>query len=293
MNTQMTVGDAAARFGVSTSTFKRLCERHEVELHRTPGGHRRISVASLESLSKRIGLGGLSRNGQKEASEILQSDRVVELLRSREAGELRTQVLAACDEPSDIATIIDQSLAPAMWRVGTMWQRGEFQSFEANLCTDTMLRCIYLLEPHFQTSTPQSMKAVGGSLHQGCDTVASKMVALCLNSIGIDAIDLGPRVPADEMAAASHTLDTCLVWCNSTHWDNQSDAISQHLLLRRLMPVESPLLIGGGGLSVSAQQALEGCRYLETLAEMVAFVKTVLLNDEPQRNTLLSTTIKG
>lgn len=279
MTNHLALREASIRLGVSTSTFKRLCDRYSVELDRTPGGHRRVSESALEELSRKVGVSNLKRKNGFELQDDLSTDIIIELLLTRRASELVDRVVAACKLPRDIAAVIDQSLAPAMWHLGTMWRRGELQVFQVHLCTETIIRSIHLMEHHFRSPPNACLKAVGGTLNQAGDTIASKLVALTLNSIGVDAHDLGPRVPADEIAAAAHALDTCLVWCSSTHWDNQSDVIDQHLLLRRLLPRETPILIGGGGLSLSAQQALDSCHFFETLQDMVNFVQTLAFNE--------------
>jgi len=113
-------------------------------------------------------------------------------------------------------------------------------------------------------------------MHQGFDTIASKFVSLSLNSIGVSAYDLGPCVPADELAAAANSLDVRVVWSTHTHWDDRSDVIAQHVELRRLLPRDTYIFVGGG-LSLSARHALDFCSFFETLADMAAFTEQNVL----------------
>ncbi|WP_404311086.1 cobalamin B12-binding domain-containing protein [Neorhodopirellula lusitana] len=198
-------------------------------------------------------------------------------MKSRRAAELRDVVLEACTDSSDIVSIIDNSLAPAMWQVGTLWQRGDLQVYEEKMCTETMSQAIDLLDPFVRRDSSAKVDAIGGSMHQGFDTIASKFVSLSLNSIGVAAYDLGPCVPADELATAANSLGVGVVWSTHTHWDDRSDVIAQHVELRRLLPSDTYIFVGGGGLSLSARHALDFCNFFETLGEMAAFIERKIL----------------
>lgn len=280
MNTQLNMREAADLLGVSTSTFKRLCDRHNVPLERTPGGHRRIRRDVFEQYSPQFVRAGGATN--RSHTNLLGPDAVVEMLMTRKAQALATKVLSGCHEVSDLVRIVDEALVPAMWQVGAQWQRGEVKVFQVHLCTETMLLTADLLHAHFRRSTRSTRVAVGGSLHCGVDTLASKFVALCLASVGCEAVDLGPRVPADEMALAATALDADMVWCTHTHWDGHAGIIGAHTELRERLPPGVQVLIGGGGLSPSARLALSWCKYFETFRDMA----TAVANDfaESQRD---------
>lgn len=266
----LNVRDAAARIGVSPSTFKRLCERHGVKVERTPGGHRRISLSALRELEVELG----RPSGKRAAAEAPTVDQVVALLMEQAAFELGRRLLAACERPSDIASLCDEVLAPAMWRLGSMWQRGEIQVYEEHFCTETLLQSLDCLAPYVRQGGNPQLKAVGGCLGTGVDSVASKMVKLCLSSVGVAAVDLGPRVPTEEMAAASVALEADLIWSSHTHWDDREGTLAALTKLRELVPRETQMIIGGGGLSPSALQSLPWCQFFKSLTEMTAYVAT-------------------
>ncbi|EMI57565.1 B12-binding domain-containing protein [Rhodopirellula sallentina] len=284
MKKWLTVSEGAERLGVSASTFKRWCSRHEIDLERTPGGHRRISQSNLEQLVQEIGTEP-QRRSRGDLSDSLATANILALLKTRKATDLRDLVLEACRDQTDITTVLDHSLAPAMWQVGTLWQRGELQVYEERMCTETMMNALDLLSPFFQTNERHAITAVGGCLHQGSDTLASKFVSLSLNSIGVMACDLGPRLPAEELAAAATALDTRIVWSTNTHWDDRTDTLSNYQNLHRNLNPDTYLFIGGGGLSSSARKSLDFCEFFETLGEMASFVKRVVLNQTTVEKT--------
>lgn len=50
----LTVGEAADRLGVSVGVVRRAIDSGQLRAGRTPGGHRRISAASVEALRREI-----------------------------------------------------------------------------------------------------------------------------------------------------------------------------------------------------------------------------------------------
>ena len=65
-----TTSEAARRLGVSNTTIQLMVERGELKAWRTRGGHRRISLESVESVERRRGA-SLGRGRSGEGLEIL------------------------------------------------------------------------------------------------------------------------------------------------------------------------------------------------------------------------------
>ena len=57
-----TTSEAARRLGVSSTTVEVMVERGEVNAWRTRGGHRRISVDSVESIQRQRGIPGAGQS---------------------------------------------------------------------------------------------------------------------------------------------------------------------------------------------------------------------------------------
>jgi len=69
--TVCSTSEAAQILGVSNTTIQIMVERGELDAWRTRGGHRRISLASLERLKSLRGGGRVSRGGDSSDLEVL------------------------------------------------------------------------------------------------------------------------------------------------------------------------------------------------------------------------------
>lgn len=270
MGVFLTPREAAEQFGVSTSTFKRLCEQHSIQVERTPGGHRRVSLEAIQDLE----LHRVSTSGDASSLPDLDADSVVSVLKEGQSRKLAKKILEVCDSLTDVATVLDESIVPAMWKIGDLWRRGDIRVFEEHLCTETLLQTIDILRTQSQKYAMNEIHAVGGCLENGVDSVASKMVALCLSSIGLQTLDLGPRVPPAEMAIAAEAVNATYIWTTHTHWENDGGAIEAHMRLKELMSSDVEVLIGGGGLAPSARKTLDWCNYFESFSEMTNYIST-------------------
>lgn len=49
----VSIGTAAARLGLGQATVRALVDEGKLDAYRTPGGHRRVTVASIDALLER------------------------------------------------------------------------------------------------------------------------------------------------------------------------------------------------------------------------------------------------
>jgi excisionase family DNA binding protein len=95
-----TTSEAARRLGVSNTTVQLMVERGELKAWRTRGGHRRISLDSVQSVERRRGAGALR----------LRSDERIEILVAEDDAELRELYLKTMldwDLPINVETAED------------------------------------------------------------------------------------------------------------------------------------------------------------------------------------------
>jgi molybdopterin-binding protein len=87
--TQYTVGQAAELLGVSPDTVRRLCDRGDLKMIRTPGGRRRLDGVGLARYAQENAAPALHQKAAPESAQIeVQAGpfRVVSLI-SREAAD--------------------------------------------------------------------------------------------------------------------------------------------------------------------------------------------------------------
>ncbi len=106
-------------------------------------------------------------------------------------------VREAYDEELPYALIHTGVVAPAMQRIGTLWERGEISVAHEHIATQISLRVLALLRELFRVARNRSdhramLAGVEGEQH----FVALQMSADLLEDAGYDVVMLGPDVPA-------------------------------------------------------------------------------------------------
>lgn len=137
--------------------------------------HRRLLA---EALSERFGLA------------LLEGD----------AAAAERAVREAFDEELAYAVIHDRVVAPAMHRIGLLWERGEIGVGHEHIATQISLRTLALLRELFRVARGRGdhrvmLAAVEGEHH----VMGLNMAADLLEDAGYDVVMLGPDVPTSAL----------------------------------------------------------------------------------------------
>ena len=102
------------------------------------------------------------------------------------------------------ADIDDEIIAPALWLVGELWERGDISVADEHLATEISLRVLALQREAQRVASNRAGRSVmlaapSGELH----VVALRMVANLLRDGGYTVIMLGADVPPHALAAAA------------------------------------------------------------------------------------------
>jgi methanogenic corrinoid protein MtbC1 len=109
-------------------------------------------------------------------------------------------VREAFDEELPYSLIHNGIIAPALHRIGTLWERGEISVAHEHLATQISLRVLALLRELFRVVTKRAdhrvmLAALEGEHH----VVALQMAADLLEYAGYESVMLGPDVPAEVL----------------------------------------------------------------------------------------------
>ena len=124
------------------------------------------------------------------------SDRFTQALLEGDAVTAELVVRDAFDDGMPYAEIHDRIVAPALQRIGELWERGEIGVGHEHLATQISLRVLALLRVLFGVAHRRSehrviLAAVEGEQH----IVALQMVGDLLEDAGYEVAMLGPDVP--------------------------------------------------------------------------------------------------
>jgi methanogenic corrinoid protein MtbC1 len=213
----------------------------------------------------------LAQLGRAYAAALLAGDEVAAEVAIRSAMEARLTT----------AEIDDEIIAPALWLVGRLWERGEITVADEHLATEISLRVLALQREAQRTTRTRALHramlaAPQGELH----TVALRMIGGLLREAGYDVLLLGADVPTDALvgAATRHEPD---VICLSATMPGISDRL---LVAIHELQQEWPgagYVVGGRGLStrVRRRPGLEVCRRVSEAVEAVdALIKRADMN---------------
>ena len=107
----------------------------------------------------------------------------------------------AVEEGLPYAVIHDSVVAPAMYRIGLLWERGEIGVAHEHIATQISLRVLALLRETFRVARRRTdhrvmLAAVQGEHH----VMALQMAGDLLEEAGYDVVSLGPDVPTTALA---------------------------------------------------------------------------------------------
>jgi methanogenic corrinoid protein MtbC1 len=227
-------------------------DRRENDLH----GSRRAKIAELAGAY---------------AAALLSADEVAAEIAIREA----------MDASLTTAEIDEELIAPALWLVGKLWERGKISVAEEHLATEISLRVLALQREAQRVAESRGGRRVmvaapSGEFH----VVALRMVANLLRGGGYDVLMLGADVPAHALGSAASQHEAEVI-CLSSTMPGQADQVLNAVdEVRRQWP-STGFVIGGQALSFEGQarpQVRVCARVSEALEAVDAMVKGAGLN---------------
>jgi methanogenic corrinoid protein MtbC1 len=203
--------------------------------------------------------------GRAYAAAVLAGDEVAAELVIRDAIEVGLS----------IAEVDEAIIAPALWLVGELWERGEISVADEHIATEISIR-VLALQREAQRLARERMEglvmlaAPAGEQH----VVALRMVANLLRDAGYGAVMLGADVPPGALArsASRHRPD---VICLS---GTMAGAGDQMLLAIHEVQEQWPrvrFVVGGRGLT-SRLRALSGIGVCDRVSDAVDTVDALL-----------------
>ena len=227
----------------------------------------------------RLGENDSGKSHQEKVRELARAYAAALLSADEVAAE--TVIREAIDADLSTAQIDDEIIAPALWLVGELWERGEISVAEEHIATEITLRVLALQREVQRVAQARSEHTVmlatsPGELH----IVALRMAANLLRGAGYDIVMLGADVPGDALGVTARRLEADVVCMSSTLLGR-----TEHLLncIDKVRRERHPVgfVIGGRGLTVEGQlrPQIHVCHRVSEVVEAVdAMVKRARLN---------------
>jgi MerR family transcriptional regulator, light-induced transcriptional regulator len=272
----------AQAVGVSESSVKRWADEGLLEVTRTAGGHRRLTLREAARYIRKAGLpmvrpellGISGRSDAAPADRLLADHALTQEIVAGRAQAARSLAMSLYLSGCEVADLCDGPLTLAMRQVGELWRHGPEGIFIEHRASAVCAQCLHQLRS-IQPSVPEDAPtAVGGGLEGDPYMLPTLMVAVVLEAAGWHAVNLGPNLPMAALLAAVKEHQPSLVWLSCSQGQAAADhARDIRRALQELSRQGIPIIAGGRGWNFRELQAQDRLTTASSMAELVAYTQ--------------------
>ena len=301
MKTHLSPKELARAIGVSESSLKRWADGGRIRGYRTAGGHRRIELSEavrfiresampvrepqLLGLAELDGPLDLHADGTGQAGDPAHALDLA--LENGESAKARSILTAMYLAGQDVAAICDAAIAPAMHRLGELWQhRGDGIMIE-HRATDICIGALNQLRALLPAPEADAPLALGGAPPGDPYLLPSLMAATVTAAEGWRATNLGPESPVDLLVDAAKGLGARLVWL-SLSVAQPTEQIMREVgqLADQVREAGVSIVVGGRALPQPLKLTRPHLHVARSMTELAAFAKGLRVSREaPQART--------
>ena len=299
----LTTRDVAALLEVHPSTAKRWCDDGALAVERTDGGHRRIRLDRVLELARDRGeptfldlydpyqshvwaaLQAAERDGEfGPAIELA----IGWLLHSSPHRIAQLFMDLASRRTTPLAAILDGAVRGFLVEVGSLWAEGKLRTGDEHVASAQVLEALIRLRPDpaarlSRARAERQLTAIVGSAETNDHHLGATALCLLLSERGWDVIDLGPRVPVEDVAALQRAQGADLVCLSFSELGSASDAFRAVQRLAAQYTGTAPYALAIGGqvpegdmLPAGPFLSLGSCRRMSHFDGWVEELETVL-----------------
>ncbi len=286
MDHQLTTRQVAEALKVSESSVKRWCDSGAIRTVKTVGGHRRIPREELQQFLTTSNRLALQRSYEPPVTAAQGDSAVAEnveellhcFLESLESGneqKCRDVFSRAVSIESSLAVLADKMIAPAFQSLGERWDCGKLEIFQERRACEITSRLIHehLLQiPDARDSAPL---AIGGSPSADYYSQPSQLVELVLRQNQWRTVNLGTNLPLQTIANAVNTYHPQMLWLSVSHLENPDSFILDFEEMRKELPAEIFIVIGGRALTDNLRPRLKYTAHCDNMQQLAAFASAL------------------
>ncbi len=232
MEKLLTTKEVANILQSSESSVKRWCDQDSLDSVRTPGGHRRVTMAAVLDFARSKGKAdraaemlGISSTEEAFAQAASSHKALVESFKKDDSRSAEAAILSAFANGKSVAQIADELIAPAMHEVGNCWESGDIAIYQERQACGMVDRALHRLAAAIPPKQEGAPVAIGATLENDHYTLASKLGTLVLMQQGWDARLLGSNIPFESIARAALDYNADLVWVSISYIQSKMEVI--------------------------------------------------------------------
>jgi excisionase family DNA binding protein len=253
----LTTTEVARLCRVSDATVKRWAEAGEIKSERTNGGHRRFRAEEVARFQRKLGLGLKQTHGDK--SVLTASLRTAARANRNYSGSIVFDSLIEGHEEKSanilinaylngdpLSQIFDESVCPAMRRIGELWYSGELSIAHEHLATRTALNAIHKLRSVLPVPDITGEIAMCCTFEGDLHELPAHLAQLILESEGFEVVNFGANTPlysfTDEVGCYAPN-----VICISATIMNDIERLARDYkeFRERIAKLKVPIVLGG------------------------------------------------
>jgi len=284
----MSPKDFAAAIGVSESSVKRWVDQGLVRAIRTAGGHRRIAPdeAARWIREHRVQPSRPDRSPPPvmepapTSADALRAhaDTFYDHLHAGRGSDARMLALRLFVAGHSIASIADVVIAPAMARIGALYQHGEEGVFFEHRATDIAVHVVKEIEGASadQSSRTRAPTALSAALLGDHYAIAPMLVAATMGEVGFKATNLGPNTPTSVIELAVERLGAQLVAISVSVPPDAALVADVLAMAQRLRQRNVRMAVGGRFVDALGLQGADGVYVGTSMSGLAGFARSTL-----------------
>lgn len=235
----------ADAIGVSESSLKRWADAGRIQVSRTEGGHRRISLTEAvrfirdsRAVVVRPEILGLpAANEQEDAT-------LSNMLLSGDARGVTGYLLARFLAGASVPSLCDGPLRAALTHIGTLWRHEDDGVMVEHRATAIIIEALGALRSLID-ERPGAPVAVGGGLSGDPYVIPSLMCATALSEVGIRPVNLGADTPTMSLLQCARDEKARLCWVSITATPSEAVVADLVALCGALDALGVTVVVGG------------------------------------------------
>lgn len=275
----------ATAIGVSESSLKRWCDRGWIEMEKTAGGHRRLTLDAITTFIREHGyslahpelLGLPVSTGQTERSLEVAKKCLRDALLCADESLSRTIILELYLAGHSAAVICDQVITIAFHEIGELWESGLAEVYQERQACELCVRIVHELRHHIPVASEKSPLALGGTLDGDPYTLAVTMAEIVLRDTGWDSRSMGNMLPIATVRAAIEQQHPGLLWLSISAIRNEDNFCDE---MNRLFEAASAqgtaVVLGGRALEPHVRKRLRYTMYCDAYQHLEDFSQLLL-----------------
>jgi len=279
-----TTKEVARLCRVSDATIKRWEDAGLLRSERTSGGHRRFRAEEIARFQREQGLGLKTRNGDESA---VQAATRRSINTNQSNSSLFHSLVAGCEEEAAniligahlrgavLTKIFDDTVCPAMRRIGELWYNGDLSIAQEHIATRVVSNAVFKLRNVLPVPKMNGELAMCCALEGDFHELPTHLAQTILENEGWEVLNFGANTPLYSLAEEVLHHAPKLI-CISATMVGDVERLSRDykIFTEQIGKLKIPIVFGGRAFTdEQIRRRFPADLYARSFAELVNFTQ--------------------